>query len=229
MTTNIIDYTKTIEYYLFKQFDKNTLHNFLDNFSEYYQESLLKFRKIWATQEYLNSLILTFLTVQKDIVEKDSVFLALIFKYAFTDNYLASDVTIFNINYFIKFMHKYNAFALNIYKEKVLYFLTNSEFMKNDLGITENDFNLYLDILMYNQPVVYFDFVYTTYYYDETYKIINNSQSSYTVKNKETLQKGLIDILYLLNLKSESFNTLFFKNIHTKKIQKLNERYKGIV
>lgn len=222
-------YTKTIDHYLFKDMSTESLQRLIDKFCQFYDLSLKQYRKIWSNEDYINSVVLSFLSIHNKIIDRDSVFLALLFKYAYADDYVHVDVTVFNVEYFLKFVTDFELEGIQQHVDKVLFLLQCDEFLENDVGVCETDFYYYQDILMYCQPIIYFPSVYTCYYHDEEYKIVNHSHSNYSVKDKETLSKGLIKILGILQEKTLDFNSSVFTEMHHKKVEKLQTKYKGIL
>ena len=107
---------------------------------------------------------------------------------------------------------------------KVIYFLNNQNYLENDFEINKSDYDYYNDIIYYLQPVVYFENIYTTYFDDELLTIINSNRTNYTLTRALTF-KDIFEILKLIAVKSNSFNTPDFNLLNTKKSNKLLLHY----
>lgn len=224
-----IYYRKTILHYLFKDLSTPAISLMLDKLCKYYDDSINAYRKIWSNSEYINTVILSFLTVQDRIINKEAVFFALFFKYAYADNYLNQDLTVFSTNYYLNFINNFEYGGIQHLKEQVLFLLRNDQYRFNDVGISALDFDYYQDILYYCQPIVHFNLIYTCYHYDEDYKIVNYSLAENSIKDKDELKKGLLNVLVLLKNKTLTFNTSVFTCMHQNKVDKLHIKYKGIL
>lgn len=108
---NKIIYNKTLFHYIFQGigYDVEKTNLLLQLIEKYYDDSIINSRKVWSNFNYLNSLIFTFLTLHSKIINKKAMFFALVFKYAYLDDYLRDneDLNYLNINYFKSFVSQF--------------------------------------------------------------------------------------------------------------------------
>jgi len=223
---NKIIYTKTIQHYIFTDYTETQINLLMDNIEEFYVDSIKNYRKVWSNFIYLNNLIFTFLILSEKIKNKKEVFFALIFKYAYLDDYLSptEDLNYLNINYFKSFASKYPEYFTQHELDKIVYLLKNNNYLSNDYNIDIFDHNYYNDILYYMQPLNYFDNIYTCYFDDELLTIVNCNRSNYAL-NRTLTFKEIFEILQSVASKNKSFLTKEIKALNTHKSNKLLAHY----
>lgn len=148
--------------------------------------------------------------------------MALCFKYVYRDDYLNIDVLTENLKHLYKIFHDNIDYDINQYYKRVIFLLTNNEYLTNDLNISELDFNLYQDILLYQQPLVYFDNKYTCHHDEEGLSLINFGRSTLPI---EYIQKNLLNLLHSFEDRIDIFNTEHFKFLYLNKINKFYNKY----
>lgn len=213
-----IYYKSAFSHYFSSQYPNINIDWLFQTLTSLYTEK----QKVWASLEYLNSIILNYLIVYKFLNNPDVVFFALVFKYIQYDEYLldANIVNELNIKCFENFL-KDVSFDLNV--KGVKYLLRSDSFLSNDLNITENDYNFYHDILLHSKPLNVFEERYTCYYYDDLLKIHNYFKGE---KPRLKIEKEqIILILETMQDKNCCFKTSLFKINHSNKVNKFISHY----
>lgn len=213
-----ISYKKAFLHYFSSQYPEINIDWLLETLTSLYSGK----DKVWASLEYLNSVILNYLIAYELLDNPDVVFFALVFKYIQYDDYIldANIVNELNIKSFENFL-KDVSFDLNV--KGVKYLLRSSGFLPNDLNITENDYNFYHDILLYSKPLNVFEDRYTCYYYDDLLKIQNYFKGE---KPRLKIEKEqIILILETMQDRNYCFKTSLFKINHSNKVNKFISHY----
>lgn len=221
-------YTETIKHYLFKENTSEDIKDLIEKIEEYYTNSIIAQRKVWSNYNYLNSVIFNFLICNDKLRNKEPIFLALIFKYSFSDEFVISESNADSFNYFIEFLSCYKGnIDLYKYKNSVKLFLTFDFFIDNDSNITNLDYTYYQDILYYSAPISFFDNIYTCYYDDENLSVVNYHRSIHSLNRSLTFIE-IFNILQEITNKTKYFKTDFFQKLHKQKSSQLMEYYKRI-
>lgn len=216
--TEVITYKKALSHYFMADYPDINVDWLLDCIVQLYIEK----QKIWASFDYLNSILLNYLISYKHLDNPLLVFFSLIFKYINYDDYLleANIVNELNIKVFQKFS---SDLSFDLDKKSVVSLLRMQSFIPNDLNISENDYNYFYDILLYSQPLNVFDERYTCYFYDELFKIQNYFKGE---KPKLSIEKQhIILLLETMQDKNYLFKTSLFKVNHSNKVNKFISHY----
>lgn len=107
--------------------------------------------KVWADWKYMQNVLQTFLVCAPKVQNKPAVFFALFFNNLFKETNLELTSNKLNIDSLRAFLYDDRTFNISQYYRASLFLLSNSEYINNDV-ISENDYNLFRDILVFNHP-----------------------------------------------------------------------------
>lgn len=219
-------YTNTINHYLFQELEVETRQNLIKDIEYLYQTYITNNNKIWASMEYLNSIIFNTLICKDKVDNIEAIFLAVIFKHIRFDDFISDLEGNFlnTINF-----EEAKEFILArpyllVYYVKVKFLLTEPVYSFNDIGVTGSDFTYFQDILSYNSPIIYLDNRYTVYYDDELLNIKTCYKGDLPKYNYT--KKDIYNIIEKIGLKSSKFNTQFFQQLNEIKFKKFINLYK---
>lgn len=122
---------------------------------------------LWYSFRYLNTLLSNYFLFIKYFDDPYPVFFSLFFRNIIKNNN-QDKINYQAIQSFLDFLKLDRNYSLGKYlKKEVLFYLSNLTYVKNDLGITEKDFNLFNDILLTVQPVQVKSNVYCGMFFEE--------------------------------------------------------------
>lgn len=100
-------------------------------------------------------MLFDYLTVFKKFNTPLPFFFALIFKFIYQEPHRKRYNPSLNAEVFLNFLKTDRSYQLGInLKNQVLFCLINNEYVVNDVGISQSDFQLFQDILLKSSPVV---------------------------------------------------------------------------
>lgn len=128
-----------------------------------------------------------------------------------------------NVECFDHFMQQDRSFALgNNIINPVKFLIQNVDYISNDF-LTENDFNLYRDILLYYSPIQINSYTFSGFMFD-----IENGLC-FRYKNSNMTQEKLIELSFLvldhMKLYSKLFKNQDLKYLYTDRINVLYKQY----
>ena len=184
-----IVWLETIRLALFNDLSKSKYETLIKNISIDLQYGITQDLKSWATVDYLNELIILFISKINLFENPTAVFFALLFKYGLIDKLNDYHSTNMNIEFFQTFMNKYGKdFDIERYSQAAQFLIINEQYEFNDM-ISQNDLVLFNDIIMYFNPIDIVPNVRVIYFQPETSVVFQF--------NKEKFSKEQIDTMML--------------------------------
>lgn len=140
MNNNIL-WSKNIHQLLFNHLEEDCFNLFIADLESCY--TLNKSKHIWKDFQYLNTCLDLFLSYIDKIKNPVVLFYAIIFSNIPDKS---------KLKLFIANDRTYDICNTKLIP-KVLFLLNNDEFVNNDFGVTQEDFNYYQDILKYSEGI----------------------------------------------------------------------------
>lgn len=149
MNSEIIWYQNTKQL-LFKELPYEDFDHLFKSINSFYQSIATINTRLWYDFKYLNSVLNLYFINFSKFKNPRPVFFALLFKYI-AKGTIKSRTS--SEEFFNKFCSLDRSYSLGNIRTSVNYYLVQNEFIPNDLGIIDSDFNLFNDILLSNTPV----------------------------------------------------------------------------
>lgn len=111
---------------------------------------VLSLGKTWADWSYIQNVLCTFLVYNNKIINKQAVFFALFFSNIFSET-LENKSDNVNIETLEEFLKETRSFNIARYYKASMLLMSEEEYIPNDV-ISEQDFQMYKDILLLNAP-----------------------------------------------------------------------------
>ena len=146
---NEIIWNNNIKQLVFPEYSYEDYDHVFKTLNKVYNNVSNEGGRLWFDFKYLNSLLNLYLINHSKFKNPYPIFFSLLFKNitSETKKVKTNSIELFNL-----FLQLDRTYSLGTVGRAVRFILSNENYIANDLGVNESDFNLYKDILLTHNP-----------------------------------------------------------------------------
>lgn len=216
-----IVWQNNIKELLYTKTDPEEFQKLIEQITDLYVTQFKISGKVWCDLKYLNTVLMLFFTYFKKFNNPSQVFFSLVFKNISNDT---SEDKRLNLDLFKAFANVNTDFYIcsNNTKCGVYYLLTQDEFLTNDVGVSENDFELFKDILLYANVVKVRPNIWSGLLFDSEHGLSFKYKGPVT---PEILKEMILPALDIMRENLTKFNSDFIRKAYHERIMHILETY----
>lgn len=218
---NEILWCKNIKELLYSKSNEEDFTKIINELNKIYLSNFKKEFKVWCDFKYLNTCLLLYFSYFKKLNNPHSIFFSLLFKNIIKENSSDSKPNLALFKSFINTDRDYFICSPSIYNS-VQFLISQEDYCINDVGVTENDFNILHDILLYGLTVKVKPNVWSGLLFDSEHGLSFKYKGTFS---PEELRDLILPVLDLMQENVIKFKTPYIKQIYVERILYVLDTY----
>ena len=212
---------------IYPNLSKEEFEDLIQDITQLYLNSFLNGVKVWCDITYLNTCLLLLFAYFKKVDNPLQVFYALIFHNIVEEPSANRFLVESNMESLRYFMDRDLTYPICNSKttRSISFLISQEEFIPNDFNVTENEFNILKDIILYASH----DQIKPNIWSGLSYK--SDHGLSFKFKGavqQDQLKSFVLPILSIMKKKSFLFNTPFLKELYNNRINFILDEYSNL-
>lgn len=218
---NEILWCKNIKELLYFKSSSEDFDKIIYELNQTYLLNFKKEKKVWCDFKYLNTCLLLYFSYFKKLNNPHQIFFSLLFKNIVKENSSDSKPNLSLLKSFCEKDREYFICSPSMYTG-IKFLLTQEEYCINDVGVTENDFNILHDIILYCLSIKIKPNIWSGLLFDSEHGLSFKYKG--TVETEE-LKNLILPVLDIMQVNVSHFKTPYIKQIYVERILYILDKY----